>query len=169
MPTSGAYIVMATLVAPGLMEMGLSSIQAHMFVMYFACMSAITPPVALASYAGAALAGANPNRTGFVAWKLAITSFIIPYMFAYGPDLLMINGFLSSIIPLMTASLGCLCIASGMEGYLIADFNKIQRLLGGIAGVLLINTETMTDYVGLLLLAIILVWQILERKKISVN
>lgn len=164
MPTSGAYIVMATLVAPGLMEMGLSAVQAHMFVMYFACMSAITPPVALASYAGAAIAGANPSKVGFTAWKLALTAFIIPYMFAYGSDLLVLNGFISSIVPLLTACLGCLCLACSIEGYMIYNCNKYQRLIAGLAALLLIDTGFITDFVGLLLLVSLVIWQIVSKR-----
>ena len=165
MPTSGAYIVMSTLVAPGLIEMGLSVVQAHMFVMYFACMSAVTPPVALASYAGAAVAEADPGKVGFIAWKLALTAFIIPYMFAYGADLLMLNGFLQSLLPTITAAIGCLGLSICIEGHLVIKANTIQRVLSMMAAFLLIDTNGWTDAVGIALMVIVVTWQLVGKKK----
>lgn len=166
MPTSAAYIVMATLVAPGLVKLGLTLVQAHMFVLYFACMSMLTPPVAIAAYAAASIAQSNPSRTGFTAWKLAFAAFIVPYMFAYGPDLLMLNGFVASLWPFVTAITGCLCLAIGIEGFLHHHANLFQRGIAFIAAFLLINTNAITDVVGLALFAIIAALQFAERKKI---
>lgn len=165
MPTSGAYIVMATLIAPGLMELGLSQIQAHMFVFYFACMSMLTPPVAIAAYAAAGIAKANPSKVGFAAWRLALAAFIVPYMFAYGPELLMCGTVAESIIPFITAMLGCLCLASALEGYLLEDLSILFRVVCGIAALLLINTGTITDIIGISLLAIVFMAQYAKKKK----
>ena len=165
MPTSGAYIVMATLIAPGLMELGLSQIQAHMFVFYFACMSMLTPPVAIAAYAAAGIAKANPSKVGFAAWRLALAAFIVPYMFAYGPELLMCGTVAESIIPFITAMLGCLCLASALEGYLLEDLSILFRVVCGIAALLLINTGTITDIIGICLLAIVFMAQYAKKKK----
>ena len=165
MPTSGAYIVMATLIAPGLMELGLSQIQAHMFVFYFACMSMLTPPVAIAAYAAAGIAKASPSKVGFAAWRLALAAFVVPYMFAYGPELLMCGTVAESIIPFITAMLGCLCLASALEGYLLEDLPVLFRVVCGIAALLLINTGTLTDIIGICLLAIVFVTQYAKKKK----
>lgn len=165
MPTSGAYIVMATLIAPGLMELGLSQIQAHMFVFYFACMSMLTPPVAIAAYAAAGIAKANPSKVGFAAWRLALAAFVVPYMFAYGPELLMCGTMAESIIPFITAMLGCLCLASALEGYMLEDLSIPFRVLCGVAALLLINTGTVTDIIGICILTLVFIFQYARRKK----
>lgn len=165
MPTSGAYIVMATLIAPGLMELGLSQIQAHMFVFYFACMSMLTPPVAIAAYAAAGIAKANPSKVGFAAWRLALAAFVVPYMFAYGPELLMCGTVAESIIPFITAMLGCLCLASALEGYMLEDLSIPFRVLCGVAALLLINTGTVTDIIGICILTLVFIFQYARRKK----
>ena len=165
MPTSGAYIVMATLIAPGLMELGLSQIQAHMFVFYFACMSMLTPPVAIAAYAAAGIAKANPSKVGFAAWRLALAAFVVPYMFAYGPELLMCGTVAESIIPFITAMLGCLCLASALEGYMLEDLSIPLRVLCGVAALLLINTGTVTDIIGICILTLVFIFQYARRKK----
>ncbi len=169
MPTSAAYIVMATLVAPGLVKLGLTLVQAHMFVLYFACMSMLTPPVAIAAYAAASIAKSNPSRTGFTAWKLAFAAFIVPYMFAYGPDLLMLNGFVQSLWPFVTAMIGCLCLATGIEGFMIHQANLIQRLIAFVGAIALISTNTVTDIVGLACFAAIVVMQFIGRRRLQDN
>lgn len=168
MPTSGAYIVMATLVAPGLMELGLSQIQAHMFVFYFACMSMLTPPVAIAAYAAAGIANANPSKVGFAAWRLALAAFVVPYMFAFGPELLMCGTLAESIVPFITAMLGCVCLAAAIEGYLINALSVCSRVVCGIAALLLINTATITDIIGVCVFAAVLAVQLVNCKKASI-
>lgn len=155
MPTSGAYIMMGTLVAPALIKLGLEPIQAHMFVFYFACMSMLTPPVAIAAYAAAGLSGANPMKTGFAAWKLALAAFIVPFMFAYGPELLLMGSALDSVIPFVTSLLGCLCLSVSIEGYLLSPVSKLEQILMFIAALLLIETSFSTDLIGLIILGVI--------------
>ena len=165
MPTSGAYIVMATLVAPGLVKLGLSVVQAHMFVLYFACMSMLTPPVAIAAYAAASIADAPPSKVGFQAWRLALAAFIVPFMFAYGPDLLMLNGFLASVWPFITALAGCFSLAVGLEGFMLHDAMIVERVLAIGAAFCLINTSIVTDIIGCALICVIVVIQLASRKK----
>ena len=136
-----------------------------MFVFYFACMSMLTPPVAIAAYAAAGIAKANPSKVGFAAWRLALAAFIVPYMFAYGPELLMCGTVAESIIPFITAMLGCLCLASALEGYLLEDLSILFRVVCGIAALLLINTGTITDIIGICLLAIVFMAQYAKKKK----
>ncbi len=98
MPTTAVYIILATLAAPALVKLGISPMAAHLFVFYFGCLSHITPPVALAAYAGASLAGAPPMKTGFAAWRIGLVGFIVPFMFVYGPALILEDSVLNIII-----------------------------------------------------------------------
>lgn len=164
MPTSGSYIIMGTLLAPALVKMGLSAVQAHMFVFYFACMSSITPPVAVAAYAAAGISGGNPAKTGYIAWRMAIVAFIIPFMFAFQPDLLMLNGFLSALPVLLTAMVGCICLAGSLEGFLLKDTSIILRLILGLGGIALMYPTTATDFIGAALAIIVLAYQIIGLK-----
>ena len=108
LPTSASYIICAAVAAPALIEMSLTPLQSHMFVFYFACISAITPPVAMAAYAGASIAGAKPMAVGFTACKLGICAFIVPYMFCYAPSLLW-KGSALEIISVIVSFLVWLC------------------------------------------------------------
>ena len=165
MPTSGSYILMGTLLAPALVNMGLSTVQAHMSVFYFACMSSITPPVAVAAYAAAGISGGNPAKTGYIACRMAIVAFIIPFMFAYQPDLLMLNGFVSSIPVIVTAVIGCVCLAGSLEGFLIKDVRSIWRVALGVGGLMLMYPTANTDLIGVVLVALVGIYQYLTSKK----
>ena len=105
-PTTAAYLVLASLVAPTMIQLGIPPLAAHMFIFYFGCISSITPPVALAAYAGAGLAGCDPNKTGYKAFRLAFCSFLMPYLFVYNPVLLMEGGVLDILWSLVTALIG---------------------------------------------------------------
>ena len=98
-PTTAAYLVLASLVAPTMIQLGIPPLAAHMFIFYFGCISSITPPVALAAYAGAGLAGCDPNKTGYKAFRLAFCSFLMPYLFVYNPVLLRLRGLLLPLEP----------------------------------------------------------------------
>lgn len=108
-PTTAAYLVLASLVAPTMIQLGIPPLAAHMFIFYFGCISSITPPVALAAYAGAGLAGCDPNKTGYKAFRLAFCSFLMPYLFVYNPVLLMEGGVLDILWSLVTALLAPIC------------------------------------------------------------
>ena len=114
-PTTAAYLVLASLVAPTMIQLGIPPLAAHMFIFYFGCISSITPPVALAAYAGAGLAGCDPNKTGYKAFRLAFCSFLMPYLFVYNPVLLMEGGVLDILWSLVTALIGAYLLASGFE------------------------------------------------------
>lgn len=116
-PTTAAYLVLASLVAPTMIQLGIPPLAAHMFIFYFGCISSITPPVALAAYAGAGLAGCDPNKTGYKAFRLAFCSFLMPYLFVYNPVLLMEGGVLDILWSLVTALIGAYLLASGFEGF----------------------------------------------------
>ena len=105
-PTTAAYLVLASLVAPTMIQLGIPPLAAHMFIFYFGCISSITPPVALAAYAGAGLAGCDPNKTGYKAFRLAFCSFLMPYLFVYNPVLLMEGGVLADLAPTLLEMMG---------------------------------------------------------------
>ena len=156
MPTTPAYIVMVSLLVPALIKLGAPVPAAHMFAFYFAILSAITPPVALAVYAAAGLAKANLWESGWAAVRVGAAGFIVPFMFIYEPALLMINGWAEwhlSLLAFVTATIGCICLAAGMFGYLLRETRVWERLFLLAAAVLLIKPGLITDLIGLGLLA----------------
>ena len=156
MPTTPAYIVMVSLLVPALIKLGAPVPAAHMFAFYFAILSAITPPVALAVYAAAGLAKANLWESGWAAVRVGAAGFIVPFMFIYEPALLMINGWDEwhvSLLAFVTATIGCICLAAGMFGYLLRETRVWERLFLLAAAVLLIKPGLITDLIGLGLLA----------------
>lgn len=148
LPTVAAYAIAASVVAPALVNLGLQPLPAHLFIFYFACISAITPPVALAAYAGAGIAGANPNEVGFNAVKLGLSAFIVPYMFIYGPALMGIGTPVKVGLAALSALLGVFCLAVAGSGYLRGTLNPLFRLLVLGAALLLIKPGIGTDLAG---------------------
>ena len=165
-PTTANYVIMATITAPILIKMGLPVLAAHMFVFYFGIVADITPPVALAAYAGSAIAKSNPMKTGVTATRLAITAFIVPYIFAYSPEMLLIDAAWYDVVQIvLTALIGIFAVSAGMEGYMMIKCPWWQRLmlLGG--GLLSIIPGLATDAVGIVLIAVVIVLQKLGEKK----
>ncbi len=161
-PTTANYVIMATITAPILINMGIPTLAAHMFVFYFGIVADITPPVALAAYAGSAIAHSNPLKTGVQATKLAITAFIVPYIFAYSPNMLLVIGEPSvwQIIQIAATSLlGIFAVAAGLEGYMHRPTPIWQRLLLLVGGLMLISPDGMTDIIGIAIIAVIVVLQ----------
>ncbi len=155
MPTTAAYAICAAVITTGLIKLGAIPIAAHLFVFYFACISAITPPVALAAYAGAAIANASPNRVGFTAMKLGIAAFIAPYMFIFNPAMLLIGSLTDVIIVTATALLGTFALACGMQGWLLGRIVGLPIRILLIAGaIMLIKPGVYTDIAGACLLVI---------------
>jgi len=155
MPTTPAYIVMVSLLVPALIKLGAPIPAAHMFAFYFAILSAITPPVALAVYAAAGLAKSNLWETGWAAVRVGAAGFIVPFMFIYEPALLMINGWDQwhiSLFGFISASIGCICLAAGLHGYLFAPARWWERVVLVIAALLLIAPELISSLVGIVLL-----------------
>jgi TRAP transporter 4TM/12TM fusion protein len=155
MPTTAAYIVMVALLIPILIKLGAPAPAAHMFAFYFAILSAITPPVALAVFAAAGLAKANMWDSGWAAMRVAAAGYIVPFMFVYEPALLMINGWAEwhvSLFAFISATIGCMTLAAGFHGYLIAACRMWERVVLIIAAVLLIVPEVYSSAVGIVLL-----------------
>lgn len=163
-PTAPAYIIVSVLAVPALTKLGVDALAANLFVLYHAVLSAITPPVCLAAFAGAAIAKANAMRTGFEAVKLGLIAFIVPFFFVYEPALLL-NGTWSAILQAScTAFLGLIALAAGMQGYLLRVCPHWQRALLIIAGVTLIHPALWTDTTGLAVFALITLIQFIRNK-----
>ena len=168
LPTTACYIVAATIAAPALVKLGVPQLSAHMFVFYFACLSAVTPPVALAAYAGAGISGSSPSKVGWTAFRLALAGFIIPYIFVYNPILLLIGGgIFETALAIVTSIIGVCVLAMAVQGYMIANLNIIQRviLFGGAMG--LIIPGVATDFIGFAVMAAVYAWQKFTRSKVS--
>ncbi len=164
-PTTANYLIMATITAPILVKMGIPVLAAHMFVFYFGIVADITPPVALAAYAGSAIAGSNPLKTGVTATRLAITAFIIPYIFAYNPKMLFIEATPFDVVTIIvTACIGIFALSAALEGFMFRrmKFYEVIPLLVG--GILLIIPDHLPSLIGLAVVAVIVVIQILERR-----
>ena len=153
LPTLAAYLIQVPLVVPVLLQLGIEPLAAHFFILFFAVMSNLTPPIAIVAFVAAGIAGAEPNRTGFAAWKLASTAFIIPYMFVYGNALLMIGSLLEITIAFITAGVGCFALAGAVEGFLISGrASKVEQILCLFAGLGLMHVNMFTDFIGAILL-----------------
>ncbi len=167
-PTTANYVIMATITAPILIKMGIPMLAAHMFVFYFGIVADITPPVALAAYAGSAIAKSNPLKTGIEATRLAITAFIIPYIFAYSPEMLIIGSnapWYSIVLLVITAIIGCIAVSGGMEGYFITKMAWWERILALAGGLCVIIPGLATDIPGIAILVIVVVIQVIKSKK----
>lgn len=164
-PTTANYVITSTIAAPALVQMGVPVLAAHMFVFYFGIIADVTPPVALAAYAGSGISGGNPLWTGVNASKLAIAAFIIPYMFVLSPTLLMVDATAGGLfITTVTALIGMVSLSSALIGYLVANCHAWERLVLIVGGLLMINPGLVTDLVGAAMFAGILVLQMRRNK-----
>ena len=167
-PTTATYCIMASTCAPILMSesIGIEMITAHFFVFYFGIVADITPPVALAAYAGSAIAKAPPMKTAFTATRLAIAGFIVPFCFALNPALLMVDVHVLELIRIViTSILGILGVSAGLSGYLLRPMHWAVRALCVVAGVCLIYASAVTDVIGIVVLAAVFVLQFLENRR----
>lgn len=171
LPTTACYVLTSAVAAPALMRLNVLPIAAHLFVFYFGILSTITPPVAVGAYAAAGIAGSDPSKTGWAAAKLAIAGFIIPYMFVYSPDLLILPGAtLAKIIPVaITAIVGVIALGATAEGFFWGPLNLLQRLLLLIGALLLIKSGLYTDILGLCLVFLVFFYQHMKSKKINLG
>ncbi|MER1987197.1 MAG: TRAP transporter permease [Solibacillus sp.] len=178
LPSIPAYIITATMAAPALAEFGIPILVAHMFVFYFGIFANITPPVALAAFAGAGISGGDPMKTGFASLKLALAGFIIPYLFVYNPAMLMIDTTdiavnakefpmapISSIILItVTAIIGIIALSAAAEGFFKSNLNWILRIILAAGALCLIIPETYTDIIGLIIVAVILSYDFIRTR-----
>jgi len=169
MPTVGVYVLLATMAAPALIEFGILPMAAHMFIMYFGMMSMITPPVALAAYAGAALSGADPMRTGYAAMRFGWLAFVIPFMFVISPTLLMQGSPLLIIFNFLTALVGTCLVCMGVVGYFFRRLGPVNRLIFAAAGLAAILPTTglklslLVNVLGLIVAALVVGREFLWR------
>jgi TRAP transporter 4TM/12TM fusion protein len=159
MPTTAAYAVAASVVAPGLIRLGIEPLVAHFFVFYFAVVSAITPPVALAAYAGAAIAGSKALPTSVTAFKLGLAAFIVPFMFFYSPALLMLGSWVEIIHYTATACVGVFLLSAAVQGWFFGRTNILLRVALGGAALSMIAGGWLTDAVGIGLGLAVFAWQ----------
>lgn len=166
-PTTANYCIMAATTAPILIRMGVPTMAAHFFVFYFGIVADITPPVALAAYAGSAIAKSKPMKTAFNASKLAIAVFIVPYMFCYTPAMLLIDTTPLRVVQIaITAFIGVFAVASALEGYCFARMHMITRIVIAAGGLMLIHPALLTDVIGSAVVVAILVFnRVVEKKK----
>ena len=165
-PTTANYCIMAATTAPILIRMGVPVMAAHFFVFYFGIVADITPPVALAAYAGSAIAKSNPMKTAFNASKLAVAAFIVPYMFCFNPAMLLIDTTAIQVVQIaITAFIGIFALAAALEGYCFANMNAVIRIVIAAGGLLLIHPALVTDLVGLIIVFVSLGFQYVLSKK----
>lgn len=162
LPTTAAYVILATVVAPPLVQMGIPVLTAHMFVFFFGCISTITPPVALASYVAAGIAGSDINKTSWTAFAYGITSYILPFMFFFGPALLMNGSAMEIIIAVVVGLLSVFCIATAVVGYFLQPLGTLARITMAASGLLLMYQSLLTNVAGIGLL--VSMYLLLKRK-----
>ena len=169
-PTTANYRIMASTCAPILIQLGIPIMAAHFFVFYFGIVADITPPVALAAYAGSAIAGSKPMKTAFNATKLAIAAFVVPYIFAMNPSMLLIDTTAVEVIQvIVTSIMGILSLGIGLEGYVRGELAWPLRIVAIAGGLLLLVPGTWTDIAGIAIVVLIFLFQILVKGKNGKN
>jgi TRAP transporter 4TM/12TM fusion protein len=161
LPTTASYCIAASMLAPALIKMGVLPLAAHLFVFYFACLSALTPPVAVAAYAAAAIARAPAWNVGWVSTKFAIAAFIVPYMFVYGNELIMMGGGPAIVLAIITAAMGVGMLAAAVQGWCIGlgKINYLERAILLAASLLLMKPGWVSDAVGLCMVLALYFWK----------
>jgi len=160
LPTVVCYVLLAATVAPSIVDLGIPVLAAHLFIFYFGMLCMVTPPVSFASYAGAAIAKADPMKTGWTAWTFALAGFVLPYMFVYNKALLLIGSPLHISFSILTSLIGVICLGGGIIGYLHKPTRIYERVLLFAAALLLIKPGLMTDVGGFLCVAVVVISQI---------
>ncbi|MDA8224110.1 TRAP transporter permease [Desulfosporosinus sp.] len=167
MPTTAVYIVGATIAAPALLKLGIAPLAAHMFVFYFGNISNVTPPVALAAFTGAGIAGSSPSQTGWTAARLATAGFLIPFIWIYSPALIAQGSIGEVLWALVTATVGVITLACAVQGYMLKATNVIQRILLFVAAFGLIKPGLITDTLGILVLIVVFFWQRFQSNSVK--
>ena len=169
-PTTANYIITSTIAAPALIQLGVHPLAAHMFVFYFGIVADITPPVALAAYAGAGIAKSNAFWTGVTSTKLAIGAFLTPYIFVYNTSMLWIDTtWYAMIQTLITSCAGMTAIGAAMIGYFVAPMSWIERILFIVGGLMMVHPGTVTDIIGIGLLAVCVAYQYRKKRAGAVS
>lgn len=168
MPTVAVYVVLCALLGEGLKLLGTSLLAAHLFMFWFAVIAALTPPVAVAAYAGAAIAQSDPWKTGWIAFRFALSGFIVPYCFIYGPPLLMQGSWPEIVQAFITAAIGIFSLSVAVEGWFLVPLKSwLERGALFVSALLLIHPGIITDLMGLIILAGIIGLQLSRAEKWS--
>ncbi|MFV0497850.1 MAG: TRAP transporter permease [Candidatus Fimivivens sp.] len=167
LPTTAAYVIAASILAPALVKLGLATLTAHLFVFYFACLSAITPPVALAAYAGAGIAKCSPMSTAIEACKVGFAGFVVPFVFCYTPAFMMQGSSAEIIYVLFTALLGVIAMSMGFQGWYFKNLNMLERLLLLVGGLGLVLPGTLTNLAGFVVMIGLFFFAKVSQKKIA--
>jgi len=167
-PTTASYIIISSLAVPALIHYGVVAIAAHMFIFYYATRADVTPPVALAAYAGAGIAGANPSKTGYAAFWLGMAGYIIPFMFVYGPELMLFGRPVNIFWATLTATIGIIFLAAAVQRCMYQKTRWYEMLLFFAAALLLIKPGLITDILGFALGGLALASQRLRRNRRSI-
>ncbi|MGH7398218.1 MAG: TRAP transporter permease, partial [Candidatus Rokuibacteriota bacterium] len=165
LPTTAVYLTLAIIVAPGLVQMGVPKMAAHMFIFYMGVTSDLTPPTCLSPFAAAAIAGSPPMATAWQAMRLGAVLFIVPFMFVYSPELLMMGAWSDILLAFARAGVGIFCLAAGLQGWLRGRATALDRTLLVTAGILFVVPNVMADLGGLILLA--LTWGLQSLRRAS--
>lgn len=165
MTTTTVYIILSVLVCPALVQMGVTDLVAHLFVLYFGILSNITPPVATASFAASSLAQCNAFKLGFTAWKIGLSGYILPFMFVFSNELCMMGTPLMILKAVVTAFVGIYCLCCALECYYKKKLNVVQIVLMLAASLLLIDSDTITDLIGLACAALVVVPNYISVKR----
>ncbi len=169
LPTTACYIVTATIAAPALMKLGVNPLAAHMFTYYFACLSNLTPPVAIASYGAAGLSGQSPSAVGWTGFRISLAGFLIPFTFIFNPELLLVGGdYVSITISTVTSIIGVIALASSLQNFLYVRMNFIQRTGMFFGALLLIFPGLITDIAGVALAGTVFFWQKMQARSRTV-
>jgi TRAP transporter 4TM/12TM fusion protein len=165
MPTTAAYAICASVLAPALIQLKVPEIAAHLFIFYFACLSALTPPVALASFAAAAIANAKTWEVGWQGMRFAIAGFIIPFMFVLGPAMVLQGTAVEIALVVVTGTLGIMALAAAVQGWLLTRCATWERIVLAVAAITLIKPGWLTDLIGFSLMAVVVALQLTRRRK----
>ena len=149
MPPTPTYVILATCLVRPLTEMGASPLSAHMFIFMFACVGALTPPVAITAYTAAAIAKSNPNQTGFTSFRMGIVAYIIPFIFLLNPAILLEGAALEVVMAVVTAIIGVFCLTAAIEGYMFKYWSTVSRIMLAVGALMMMIPGTMTDLIGI--------------------
>jgi len=165
LPTPVAYMIMAMFAAPSLVEAGVPLMAAHLFIFYFAIKSGVTPPIAITAVVAAGIANANWLKTAFTAFQYSLAGFIIAYMFVYGPPLLMNGTPMEIVLAFITGTLGVIALSASTQGWLLLRAGWLERILLGLSALLLLKPGLLSDLIGLLGIALVMIWQLYIKKR----
>ncbi|MBW1775508.1 MAG: TRAP transporter large permease subunit, partial [Deltaproteobacteria bacterium] len=164
MPVTATYIMLVILIAPALIKLGIEPLAAHLFIMYFGVMSFLTPPVAIAAYVAASIARSEPLQTGFAGVRLGIIAYVVPFVFALSPSLILIGSVEDILLHVLTALLGTIVLAVSFVGYLFDRLGVVKRILSAIGALLLISPGITGPVIGLAIILPLFFWELRKKR-----